>query len=106
MAQSLQKACQGLGESQPKGSGVLAPRLNPPHAQKTLQSGLKSPDGLLDKKTTRGRSLYSRFDFLSDEAERRLVLPTIGREAAPTKPRIIIAQGSFGHSCQYDNLPV
>jgi transposase len=25
---------------------VLAPRLNPPHAQKTLQSGLKSPDGL------------------------------------------------------------
>jgi hypothetical protein len=29
---------------QPKGLGVLAPRLNPPHAQKTLQSGLKSPD--------------------------------------------------------------
>jgi transposase len=25
---------------------VLAPRLNPPDAQKTLQSGLKSPDGL------------------------------------------------------------
>jgi len=25
---------------------VLAPRLNPPHAQKTLQSGLKFPDGL------------------------------------------------------------
>ena len=24
----------------------LAPRLHPPHAQKTLQSGLKSPDGL------------------------------------------------------------
>jgi hypothetical protein len=31
---------------QPKGVGVLAPRLNPPHAQKTLQSGLKSPDRL------------------------------------------------------------
>ena len=45
-------------------------------------------------------------DFLSDEAERRLVLPTIGREATPTKPRIIIAQGSFGHSCQYDNFTV
>jgi len=28
----------GLGESQPKGARVLAPRLNPPHAQKTLQS--------------------------------------------------------------------
>jgi transposase len=27
---------------------VLAPRLNPPHAQKTLQSGLNSPDGLLE----------------------------------------------------------
>jgi hypothetical protein len=35
-----------LGESQPKSSGVLAPRLNPPHAQKTMQSSLKSPDGL------------------------------------------------------------
>ena len=35
----------------------------------------------MDKKTTRGRSLYSRFDFLSDEADRPLVLPTIGREA-------------------------
>jgi hypothetical protein len=34
---------------QPKGLGVLAPCINPPHAQKTLQSGLKSPDGLLDK---------------------------------------------------------
>jgi hypothetical protein len=31
---------------QPKGLGVLAPRLNPPHAPKTMQSGLKSPDGL------------------------------------------------------------
>src|SRR5258708_250164 len=49
MAQSLPKACQGLGESQPKSARVLAPRLNPPHAQKTLQSGLKSPDGLLEK---------------------------------------------------------
>jgi hypothetical protein len=35
-----------LGESQPKGARVLAPRLNPPHAQKTMQSGMKSPDGL------------------------------------------------------------
>jgi hypothetical protein len=39
-------ARQGLGESQPKGARVLAPRLNPPHAQKTMQSDLKSPDGL------------------------------------------------------------
>jgi hypothetical protein len=44
----LPKARQGLGESQPKGARVLAPRLNPPHAQKTMQSGLKSPDGLLE----------------------------------------------------------
>src|SRR4030081_710221 len=43
----MRKARQGLGESQPKSARVLAPRLNPPHAQKTLQSGLKSPDGLL-----------------------------------------------------------
>jgi len=40
-----------LGVSQPKDIGVLAPRLNPPHAQKTLQSGLKSPDGLLGEIT-------------------------------------------------------
>src|SRR5450432_434215 len=36
-----------IGRTQQKGARVLAPRLNPPHAQKTLQSGLKSPDGLL-----------------------------------------------------------
>ena len=46
VAQSLPKARQGLGASLPKGVRVLAPRLNPPHAQKTLQSGLKSPDRL------------------------------------------------------------
>jgi hypothetical protein len=38
-----------LGESQPKGARILAPRLNPPHAQKTMQSNLKSPDGHLEK---------------------------------------------------------
>src|SRR5712664_2577534 len=52
LAQSLPKARQGLGESQPKGARVLAPRLNPPHAQKTLQSSLKSPDRLLGCFTT------------------------------------------------------
>jgi hypothetical protein len=46
VAQSLPKARQGLGESQPKGARLLAPRIHPPHAQKTMQSGLKSPDGL------------------------------------------------------------
>jgi hypothetical protein len=51
VAQSLPKARQGLGESQPKGARVLAPRLNPPHAQKTMQSSLKSPDGLLGSYT-------------------------------------------------------
>ena len=42
-------AAEGLpriGRTQPKSALVLTPRLNPPHAQKTLQSGLKSPDGL------------------------------------------------------------
>ena len=50
LAQSLPKARQGLGKPQPKGTRVLAPRLNPPHAQKALQSGLKSPDRLLGSK--------------------------------------------------------
>ena len=36
LAQSLPKTRQGLGELQPQGARVLAPRLNPPHAQKTL----------------------------------------------------------------------
>ena len=39
-------------ESQPKGARFLTPRLNPPHAQKTLQSGLKFPDRLLHPKRT------------------------------------------------------
>jgi site-specific DNA recombinase len=47
VAQPLPPLSQRLGVPQPKGLGVLAPRLNPPHAQKTLQSGLNSPDGLL-----------------------------------------------------------
>jgi hypothetical protein len=44
VAQSVPEARQGLGESEPKGARVLAPRLNPPHAQKAMQSILKSPD--------------------------------------------------------------
>ena len=36
LAQSLPKARQGLGEPQQKSARVLAPRLNPPHAPKTL----------------------------------------------------------------------
>ena len=46
LAQSLPTARQGLGEPEQKGARVLAPRINPPHAQKTMQSGLKSPDRL------------------------------------------------------------
>src|SRR6202011_3692570 len=52
LAQSLPKARQGLGEPQPQGARVLTPRLNPPHAQKTLQSGLNSPDRLLESATS------------------------------------------------------
>ena len=47
VAQPMPPLVQRLGVPQPKGLGVLAPCINPPHAQKTLQSGLKSPDGLL-----------------------------------------------------------
>jgi hypothetical protein len=36
LAQSMSKARQGLGEPQSKSAPVLAPRLIPPHAQKTL----------------------------------------------------------------------
>jgi len=46
LAQPLPKSRQGLGEPQPQGAGVPAPRLNPPHAPKTLQSSLMFPDRL------------------------------------------------------------
>lgn len=46
VAQPLQKACQRLGEPQSQGNRFLAPRLNPPHASKTLQSRLMFPDRL------------------------------------------------------------
>jgi len=46
VAQSLPKARQGLGESQPKGARVLAPRLIRLMLRKLCNPGLKSPDGL------------------------------------------------------------
>ena len=46
LAQSLSQARQRLGESQSQGTRILAHCLHPPHAQKTMQSSLKSPDGL------------------------------------------------------------
>ena len=36
LAQPLPKACQGLGKPQSQGASILAPRINPPHAPKTL----------------------------------------------------------------------
>src|SRR4029434_2152700 len=71
VAQSLPKARQGLGESQPKGARVLAPRLNPSHAQKTLQSNVKSPDGLLKAK---GRLASSSEAILSTPRRKRWTL--------------------------------
>src|SRR5258708_25020762 len=56
MAQSLPTARQGLGEPQQKGARVLAPRINPPHAQKTLQSGL-------DRKSTRLNSSHQIISY-------------------------------------------
>ena len=46
LAQPLPKARQGLGEPQSQSARILAPRLNPPHAPKTLQSRLIFPDRL------------------------------------------------------------
>src|SRR5260370_33854068 len=47
LAQSLSPLGQGLGVPQPKGLGVLAPCLNPPHAQKALSKNSMIPDRLL-----------------------------------------------------------
>src|SRR3979490_477950 len=52
LAHPLPPPSQGLGVLQPKGLGILAPRLNTLHAQKTLQSGLKSPDRHLERNST------------------------------------------------------
>jgi hypothetical protein len=46
LAQPLPKARQRLGEPQSQSARILAPRLNPPHAPKTLQSRLIFPDRL------------------------------------------------------------
>jgi hypothetical protein len=59
---------QGLGESEPKGAHVLASRINPPHAQTTLQSGLKSPGRLLSARTFRTVSFYQIY-ALADRPE-------------------------------------
>src|SRR5215475_13940865 len=50
LAQPLPKARQGLGEPQSQSARILAPRLNPPHAPKTLQSRLIFPDRLLRRR--------------------------------------------------------
>src|SRR5258708_31113343 len=46
LAQPLPPLGQGLGVPQPKGLGVLAPRLNPPHAEKALSKKSMIPDRL------------------------------------------------------------
>src|SRR5271155_3471993 len=48
LAQSLPKAGQGLGVSQPKGARLPPPRLHPPHAAKAMQSSMMFPDRLLE----------------------------------------------------------
>src|SRR4030088_350016 len=47
LAQPLPPLGQGLGVPQPKGLGVLAPGLNPPHAAKALSKNIMIPDRLL-----------------------------------------------------------
>ena len=44
MARPVQASRQRLGESQPKGTRISAPRFNPPHAQKTMQSRTIFPE--------------------------------------------------------------
>ena len=50
LAEPLPEVGQGLGVPQPQGARLLAPRFNPPHAAKTLQSNLMFPDRLLEKR--------------------------------------------------------
>src|SRR6476469_7935386 len=46
LARSVSPARQGLGEPQSQRSRLPPPRIHPPHAQKALQSLMKSSDGL------------------------------------------------------------
>jgi len=48
VAQPMPPLGRGMGVPQPKGLGVLAPRLNPPHAQKALSKKIMIPDRLSD----------------------------------------------------------
>src|SRR5258708_26551038 len=50
LAQPLPPFGQGLGVPQQKRIGVLAPRLNPPHAEKALSKNSMIPDRHLGKK--------------------------------------------------------
>ena len=47
MAWSVQASRQRLGESQSQGARISAPRFNPAHAEKAMQSSMISPDRLL-----------------------------------------------------------
>ena len=46
MARAVQASRQRLGESQPQGARISAPRFNQAHAEKTMQSRMISPDKL------------------------------------------------------------
>jgi site-specific DNA recombinase len=47
LARPVPEASQGLGEPQPQGARLSAPRVHPPHAEKALQSRMMFPDRLL-----------------------------------------------------------
>ena len=51
LAWPLPKAGQGLGASQPQSARLPPPRLHPPHATKTMQSHVKLPDRLLQRRS-------------------------------------------------------
>src|SRR6476660_9533971 len=65
MAQPMSKARQRLGEPQSQGARLLAPRLNPPHAAKTLQSNMMFPDRLLGR--MRSSFFYAGLAFSTPE---------------------------------------
>ena len=44
VARQVQKTREGLGVPESQGARILVSRIDPPHAQKVMQSSLNSPD--------------------------------------------------------------
>src|SRR5258705_13429736 len=88
LAQPLPPLGQGLGVPQPKGLGVLAPRLNPPHAEKALSKKSMIPDRLLEwlrpgrhPSAYRGYRAFIDFDRTRPAAPMRSASRSLSAEA-------------------------